>query len=465
MPDPELVRQVTVVQTAAFCNRDDSASSTDGGGLVTAQSDTHAALRGALNPLFLQPASLEAYAPLIANEAAAMVRSWGPGGVRGALSPAGAGALAESLNKWALNCLFRITFGDTAVEYAKGVAVAPRRPRTKLPSQRQIVLRRLGVDRLQKGLRQFRHWILLSVAAARVHSYQLTESLLSGSSRRTFMDFTKAYTNRDRQLVKARQQLQHDARRAKDRRQGTNAASWQQRSSALVADRVAAFRAGGGAGEGVLGSLLRSGTVSDAQLSPVVRDVLIAGSETAASTAAVTLWEILQSDAGVRATLEAEIAVLDGAPPTYDQAQKALPFVTACVREALRLHTSSPIVFRMANRQVNLGGFSIPAGSGMVMSTAWLGRDPQQWSRPHTFLPQRHVSKSGPLADEGRHSFSWLPFGAGPHACLGSKLGILEAVIVVTTILQAQKLQLDAAAGTQDRSAVGARTPLTDVIA
>eukprot|EP00611_Tribonema_gayanum_P029358 TRINITY_DN782_c0_g1_i4.p1 TRINITY_DN782_c0_g1~~TRINITY_DN782_c0_g1_i4.p1 ORF type:complete len:343 (-),score=67.78 TRINITY_DN782_c0_g1_i4:417-1445(-) len=307
--------------------------------------------------------------------------------------------------------------------------------------------------------------ILLSVAAARVHSYQLTESLLSGSSRRTFMDFTKAYTNRDRQLVKARQQLQHDARRAKDRRQGTNAASWQQRSSALVADRVAAFRAGGGAGEGVLGSLLRSGTVSDAQLSPVVRDVLIAGSETAASTAAVTLWEILQSDAGVRATLEAEIAVLDGAPPTYDQAQKALPFVTACVREALRLHTSSPIVFRMANRQVNLGGFSIPAGSGMVMSTAWLGRDPQQWSRPHTFLPQRHVSKSGPLADEGRHSFSWLPFGAGPHACLGSKLGILEAVIVVTTILQAQKLQLDAAAGTQDRSAVGARTPLTDVIA
>jgi cytochrome P450 len=37
-----------------------------------------------------------------------------------------------------------------------------------------------------------------------------------------------------------------------------------------------------------------------------------------------------------------------------------------------------------------------------------------------------------------KHTFSWLPFGAGPHACLGSKLGLLEITIIVATVLTAE---------------------------
>jgi Cytochrome P450 len=44
--------------------------------------------------------------------------------------------------------------------------------------------------------------------------------------------------------------------------------------------------------------------------------------------------------------------------------------------------------------QTQLGGYTIPAGSGIVMSTAWLGRDPEQWTRPDVFLPERHLTPS-----------------------------------------------------------------------
>jgi hypothetical protein len=52
---------------------------------------------------------------------------------------------------------------------------------------------------------------MTQLAAVQVHLYQLRTSFWSAAPRNTFMEFTKAFTNRERQLIKARQQLQRSA--------------------------------------------------------------------------------------------------------------------------------------------------------------------------------------------------------------------------------------------------------------
>ena len=39
-------------------------------------------------------------------------------------------------------------------------------------------------------------------------------------------------------------------------------------------------------------------------------------------------------------------------------------------------------------------------------------------------------------APRGRDSFAWLPFGAGPRGCLGTRLGVTETVLAAARLLK-----------------------------
>jgi cytochrome P450 len=57
-------------------------------------------------------------------------------------------------------------------------------------------------------------------------------------------------------------------------------------------------------------------------------------------------------------------------------------------------------------------------------------RDPQVWEHADEFCPERfsHGRKTPP--------FSYIPFGAGPRACIGAAFGLAEARIVIERLLQ-----------------------------
>lgn len=66
------------------------------------------------------------------------------------------------------------------------------------------------------------------------------------------------------------------------------------------------------------------------------------------------------------------------------------------------------------------------------MAAAVQGRDPRHWEEPtEVFDPTRF------LGDQSkRDSFAWLPFGAGPRGCLGTRLGVTEKVMAVARLLK-----------------------------
>ena len=51
------------------------------------------------------------------------------------------------------------------------------------------------------------------------------------------------------------------------------------------------------------------------------------------------------------------------------------------------------------------------------------------------FDPRRFDLPDG--QSPGGHRYAWFPFGAGPHTCVGMQLALLEAPLVLATILQA----------------------------
>ncbi len=96
--------------------------------------------------------------------------------------------------------------------------------------------------------------------------------------------------------------------------------------------------------------------------------------------------------------------------------------VPAFVEELLRFEPAIHGVPRRATSAAKIGSVDVPEGSTIWV---WLGaanRDPAHFDRPNEFIIGR---------EKERH----IAFGAGPHFCLGSHLGRLEAEVVIESLL------------------------------
>jgi cytochrome P450 len=199
---------------------------------------------------------------------------------------------------------------------------------------------------------------------------------------------------------------------------------------------IAACASGAAGGDDLLSALLSStdpdtGEGMDAeQVRDEAINILLAGSETPATTISWALHEIsLRPEAQDR--LRAEVAAAGAlADPG------GLPYARAVVLEALRLH-STLLNPRTARCAVELGGYRVPARSEVAFSPYALHRDPALFPEPARFRPDRWLADRSPGAPT-RH---FMPFGAGPHKCIGDVFAMTEAVITLAAIARRWRLE------------------------
>ena len=71
---------------------------------------------------------------------------------------------------------------------------------------------------------------------------------------------------------------------------------------------------------------------------------------------------------------------------------------------------------------MDAAGLKIRKGDSITVAMSYMGRDPDQWIRPHEFLPERFDTRSElsltPKGDK-RNPFSFSPFLGGMRICLG----------------------------------------------
>jgi cytochrome P450 len=205
----------------------------------------------------------------------------------------------------------------------------------------------------------------------------------------------------------------------------------------VVDELIARRKRAGADGDDLLSRLLRArdpdtGEAMDAQQ---VRDealiFLLAGHETTSTALTFTL-HLLGRHPTEQQLLHDEIdAVLDRRPPTVDEVP-ALERTARAIKEALRLYPPAYALGRQAESDQQIGSYTIPAGSFVVVSQYATHRHPHFWDNPEAFDPARFT----PKREGARHPHAYFPFGAGPRSCIGSRFATLEATIATAVLLQ-----------------------------
>jgi cytochrome P450 len=159
------------------------------------------------------------------------------------------------------------------------------------------------------------------------------------------------------------------------------------------------------------------------------------------STSAALAWTgyFIARHADVQERLRAEVeAVLGGRAATFDDLPR-LPFAEAVVKESLRLCPPTAALFtRQALVEVDLGGYRLAPGSLVSMSPYVTQRDPRWFPEPERFDPDRFA----PGRVESIPEYAFIPFGAGPHVCIGNSFAMMEITLVVATVAQRFQLEL-----------------------
>lgn len=171
--------------------------------------------------------------------------------------------------------------------------------------------------------------------------------------------------------------------------------------------------------------------MTDKQLRDEVMTMLLAGHETTAVTLAWT-FHLLTQHPDVYPQVVAEVdRVLEGRIPEMDDVAQ-LPYLNMVLQETMRLYPPAYAVARYAAAADQIGGYDIPAGSSITMTTYYLHRHPDFWPDPERFDPLRFT----PEQVRERSRFAYLPFGGGPRQCIGNNFAMVEATLITAMIVQ-----------------------------
>ncbi|GHB32806.1 cytochrome P450 [Streptomyces chryseus] len=203
----------------------------------------------------------------------------------------------------------------------------------------------------------------------------------------------------------------------------------------LVADRSARM-ADGEPGDDALSRIIEAARRRNRRPQQIRRQLreelvtlLLAGHETTASTLGWTL-HLLERHPEVRAAVREEARnVLGERLPDVDDLHR-LTYTTMVVQEAMRLYPPVWVLPRIAQQRDEVGGYTVSAKADVLICPYILHRNPRLWEDPERFDPERF----DPQAVASRPRYAYIPFGAGPRFCVGSNLGMMEAVFVTALV-------------------------------
>ncbi|KAL1735913.1 cytochrome P450 [Schizophyllum commune] len=166
----------------------------------------------------------------------------------------------------------------------------------------------------------------------------------------------------------------------------------------------------------------------------------IAGSHTVAAACYVGCFHIL-NNRRIHQRLVAELkdAIPDVAGVVRFEVVEKLPYLTAVVKEALRLSHGivSPMLRTVNADDVVLNGIAVPRGATVAIGNTFVHLNPDIFPNPETFDPERWLKEDSSALDHYLVAFS-----KGQRSCTGINLAWCELYLIFASLFRRLDLQL-----------------------
>jgi cytochrome P450 len=163
--------------------------------------------------------------------------------------------------------------------------------------------------------------------------------------------------------------------------------------------------------------------------------IMVAGYDTVRAALA-WMFSLLPANPEAQQRLFDEVDSLGGATPTATHLAQ-LGWSKQCFDEAQRLQ-GHPFNARWSKADNELAGFHIPKGTFIGACMTALHRDPRWWARPDSYDPH-HFDQEQVAA---RANTTFIPFGVGPHQCVGIAMAYQNGLLLTALILQRYRVHL-----------------------
>jgi cytochrome P450 len=119
-----------------------------------------------------------------------------------------------------------------------------------------------------------------------------------------------------------------------------------------------------------------------------------------------------------------------------------LTLIEQIVKESMRLYPPVYFTSREVAEQTEINGWRLPKKSQVFIVPYLLHRDPRWFEQPDEFRPERFAGDF----EERLPPCTYIPFGAGPRACIGRGFAMIEAQLVLANLLRQFRVSLPAGA-------------------
>jgi cytochrome P450 len=168
--------------------------------------------------------------------------------------------------------------------------------------------------------------------------------------------------------------------------------------------------------------------------------ILLFGAGFDTSASALTWWiGLMATHPAVATQLRDELGAANADGLAAPEEIARLPYLNATIKEAMRLYPpSTSLITRVALRDVVVDGTPVAKGTLVVIPIWHLHHDARSFVDPESFRPERFLPDATPIR---RGAF--MPFGAGPHFCLGQHFATVEMALIAAAIIWQYDLSLD----------------------
>jgi sterol 14-demethylase len=122
----------------------------------------------------------------------------------------------------------------------------------------------------------------------------------------------------------------------------------------------------------------------------------------------------------------------DGSEVSF-QALRSIPVLEATLKETLRLHPPLIILMRLVREDFELLGETIPAGTLLAASPRVSNRIEADFPKAGSFDPSRYID---PRQEDMQNRWTWIPFGAGKHRCVGNAFAMMQMKAIFSVVLR-----------------------------